>query len=174
MHFEYCPKCGSELTGREIGDEGKVPFCGKCGVPWFDMFSSCVIVLVVNEKDEAALLRQAYISEAYYNLVSGYMKPGETAELTAKREVFEEIGVKLDTLEFAGTYWFGKKDMLMIGFIGRADKKELILSGEVDGAKWVPVEKAIDMVHPEGSVSYALVKKYLERGKSHENTTCSN
>lgn len=165
MHFKYCPDCGSKLTDREIGDEGLVPFCGKCGRPLFDMFSTCIIALVINEYGEAALLRQGYISNQYYNLVSGYMKPGETAELTAEREVLEEIGVKVQKLTFAGTYWFGKKDMLMIGFIASAPKTELKLSDEVGQAEWIPAEKAISLVHPKGSVSYALLEKYLERNK---------
>lgn len=161
MRFKYCPHCGSKLIDREIGDEGMVPFCETCNIPLFDMFSSCIIALVINEYGEAALLRQGYISNQYYNLVSGYMKPGETAELTAEREVREEIGVKVQELKFAGTYWFGKKDMLMIGFIAKAQKTELKLSGEVDQAEWIPAERAIDLVHPEGSVSYALLEKYL-------------
>lgn len=162
MRFVYCPDCGSKLTGREIGDEGLVPFCEKCNKPLFDMFSTCIIALVINENGEAALLRQGYISNQYYNLVSGYMKPGETAELTAAREIEEEIGVKINSLEFAGTYWFGKKDMLMIGFIAKAKKTDLVLSGEVDEAEWIPAEKAISLVHPKGSISYALLEKYLQ------------
>ena len=94
------------------------------------------------------------------------MKPGETAELTAEREIFEETGIQIDSLEFAGTYWFAKKDMLMIGFLARAKRKEFVLSKEVDAAKWVPVEKAIHMVHPKGSVSYALLEKYMSAGRT--------
>lgn len=139
-----------------------VPFCDECQIPLFDMFSSCIIVLVVNEYEEAALLRQQYISETYFNLVSGYMKPGETAEETAFREVEEELGIRVEDLGIVGTYWFAKKDMLMIGFIARAKKQEFTLSGEVDDAEWIPIGESIHKVHPKGSVSYALIEKYLE------------
>lgn len=162
MRYQYCPRCGEKLKDREIGDEGLVPYCGTCGRPWFDTFSTCVIVLVVDENNEAALLRQDYISSRYHNLVSGYMKPGETAEECSVREVEEEIGVRLERLEFAGTYWFGRKDMLMVGFFGYGKKTALTLSEEVESAVWVPVEEALSMVHPRGSVSYALVEKYLK------------
>ncbi len=143
-----------------------MPYCENCKKPLFDMFSTCIIALVVNEYGEAALLRQGYISHQYYNLVSGYMKPGETAEYTAAREVEEEIGVPVEKLRFVGTYWFGKKDMLMIGFIAEAKKRELKLSGEVDAAEWVDASRAIDMVHPGGSVSYALLEYYLKEQES--------
>lgn len=163
MRFTYCPDCGALLQPRPIGDEGLLPYCEHCQKPWFDMFSTCIIVLVVNEENEAALLQQAYISTEYRNLISGYMKPGETAEETAAREVAEELGVEMRSLELVGTYWFGLKDMLMVGFIGRAPKTDFRLSGEVDGAEWVPVQQAIQMVHPKGSVSYALLEKYINQ-----------
>ncbi len=163
MHFAYCPHCGEKLKEKEIGDEGLVPFCDRCDRPLFDMFSTCIIALVVNEQGEASLLRQNYISNQYYNLVSGYMKPGERAEETATREIEEEIGIVVDSLQFAGTYWFGKKDMLMIGFLARCRKKEFRLSDEVDAAEWIPIAEAIHKVHPKGSVSYALVEKFLNQ-----------
>ena len=166
MRFKNCPQCGKHLVFREIGDEGRIPFCTHCRRPWFDMFSICIIVLVVNEKNEAALLKQSYISTEYRNLISGYMKPGETAEEAAAREVCEEIGLELDELKLTGTYWFGLKDMLMIGFIAKAKKTDFMLSKEVDGADWIPVDEAIQMVHPKGSVSYALLEIYIEQLKN--------
>lgn len=163
MRFKFCPNCGEKLTTKPMGDEGEVPFCKKCDKAWFDMFSNAVIVLVINEYGEAAVLRQNYISERFFNLVSGYMKPGETAENAARREVSEEIGVEITDLSLVGTFWFAKKDMLMTGFISCAKKTDFTLSTEVDGAEWIPAEDAINRVHPKGSVSYALLDEYLKR-----------
>ena len=168
MRFNFCPDCGEKLMLKPIGDEGDVPFCEKCGKPWFEMFPSAVIVLVLNDDGEAALLRQSYISEEYCNLVSGYMKPGESAEEAARREVKEEIGIELDALQIAGTYWYGKKDMLMIGFIGWTMSDNLTLSKEVDSAEWVYAAEALGRVHPKGSVSYALLDDYLKRSVTEE------
>ncbi len=161
MTFHYCPECGQELTVRSIGDEGETPFCARCSRPWFDMFPACVIALIVNELGEAALLRQAYISTDYRNLVSGYIKPGETAEEAAAREILEETGLSAESIEPAGTYWFEKKQMLMIGFFAHVQKRPFHLSAEVDGAEWAPVRDTLSMVHPEGSISYALIDRYL-------------
>ncbi|MCM1166871.1 MAG: NUDIX domain-containing protein [Lachnospiraceae bacterium] len=166
MRFKFCPDCGERLIMKPIGDEGDVPFCERCGQPRFDMFPSAVIVLIINEFGEAALLRQDYMSTQYRVLVSGFMKPCESAEETARREVLEELGIELESNRLVGTYWFAKKDMLMIGFIARAKKCEFTLSGEVDGAEWVPAEEAIKLVHPKGDVSYALLDEYLKRSVS--------
>ena len=94
MRFIYCPICGSKLILKNIGDDGLTPYCDTCRQPRFDMFSTCVITLVINNEGKVALLKQNYISTEYRTLVSGYMIPGETAEEAAKREVMEvdEVG----------------------------------------------------------------------------------
>lgn len=163
MRFHYCPDCGSALELRPIGDEGDTPWCPQCQRPLFDQFSTCIIALVVNDREEAAVLRQKYISQQYGNLVSGYMKPGETAEDCARREIEEELGLTVSSLEFVRTWWMEKKDMLLIGFFARVAGTKMKLSGEVDAACWVPVAEALDQVHPEGSISHALVSAYLKQ-----------
>ena len=92
MRFEYCPHCGTRAVQKEIGDEGLMPWCDRCKRPLFDIFSTCIIALAVDEERNVALLRQGYISTQHYVLVSGYMKPGESAEECAAREIGEELG----------------------------------------------------------------------------------
>lgn len=162
MRFQYCPHCGTKTRLKEIGDEGLVPWCDGCGIPLFDMFSSCIIALVYNEYGEVALLRQSYLSAQYHNLVSGYMKPGESAEECAAREIEEELGLRVQSLRLTGTYWFEKKDMLMIGFLAQAKKQDFRLSQEVDDAVWVSPEEGLGMVRPGKALSHLLVEYYLE------------
>lgn len=57
MRFNYCPDCGSKLELRPIGDEGNTPWCPQCQKPLFDQFSTCIIALVLNGREEAAILR---------------------------------------------------------------------------------------------------------------------
>ena len=83
MRFVYCPQCGLKLTEKPIGDDGLIPYCTRCDRAWFDMFSSCVLVLVANELDEVALTHQPHLSAKYGVFTSGYIKPGETAEQAA-------------------------------------------------------------------------------------------
>lgn len=161
MRFQYCPHCGTKTRLKEIGDEGLVPWCDGCGIPLFDMFSTCIIALVYNELGEVALLRQSYLSAQYHNLVSGYMKPGESAEECAAREIEEELGLRVLSLRHTGTYPLAEKDMLMIGYLAQVRKGDFRLSQEVDQAVWVTPEAALDMVRPGKATSHQLVDYYL-------------
>lgn len=168
MRYQFCPQCGNRLNVRKAGDEGDVPYCENCQKLWFDSFSSVSIVMVVNEFDEIALLRQGYLSDKYSSFVSGYIKPGETAEETALREVEEELGVKLDSMTPEGTVWFGRGDMLMHCFVGRARKCDFQLSEEVDAAEWTPCEDVVKTLFPEssGNAAFAMYKKFMDGRKS--------
>lgn len=160
MRFTYCPHCGTKLSQREIGDEGLVPFCEPCGMPLFDMFSTCVICAVTNEQGEVALLRQGYLSDTRYVCVSGYMKIGESAEECAAREIKEEIGQDVTGLRFVRSYPYEKKEMLMLGFHAKVKKAELVLSSEVDAAEWVAYKDALGKIR-EGSIAWQLVKEVI-------------
>ena len=165
MRYKYCPQCGEKLILKEAGDDGDTPFCNVCGHFWFDTFADCSIILVANEFREIALLRQSYLSDKYCTFVSGYIKPGETAEETAYREVEEEIGLKLESLENCGTFWFPRNEILMHGFIGYVKKAPFRLSSEVDSAEWTPAAEVKDKIFPDlpGNTAFALYKLYLNK-----------
>lgn len=111
MHFQYCPHCGKKAERKQIGDEGLIPYCTQCEVPLWDMFTTSIIAAVVNECGEIALLRQNYVSQTNHVCVAGIMKLGESAEETVIREVGEELGLKVKSVEFVKSYPYEKKEM---------------------------------------------------------------
>ncbi len=160
MHFTYCPHCGSKLIEKEIGDEGMIPFCEKCSIPLWDLFTTSIIAWVVNEQDEIALLRQNYVSESHYVCVAGIMKLGESAEETVIREVAEELGLEVQKLQYIRTYPYEKKEMLMLGYLATVKKQSFTLSQEVDAAEWVPLDEALSLLR-EYSIAWQLVNKII-------------
>lgn len=164
MHFTYCPHCGTKTITREIGDEGMIPYCESCETPLWDMFTTSVICAVINEENEIALLRQNYVSTEYSVCVAGIMKPGESAEEAAAREIEEEIGLKVQKLTYIHSYPFDKKAMLMLGFRADVKKREFALSQEVDDAAWVPLADAPDRLRA-GGVAWQLTRAILDGGK---------
>lgn len=162
MRFECCPKCGSKLVGREIGDEGLVPFCGNCKRPWFDMFSTCVICLLYADRNKFALLKQDYLSRGHHVCVSGYMTPGESAEQTCVREVKEEIGLDALQVDYLGSWFYDKRDQLMLGFAVKIPEEKFVLSCEVDEAQWFDLEGAKKAT--EGAaICQKLIDEFLKK-----------
>ncbi len=166
MRYTYCPHCGEKLGERKLGDEGPVPWCGRCDRPVWEAFTTAVIAAVVNEDNEAVLLRQGYISADTYVCVSGIMKPGESAEDAMIREIGEELGLAVKELRYMGSWPHKNGDMLMLGFCAVAEKGEFTLSREVDAAKWVPFDGALSLIR-EGSIAWQLVRASiaLRRGE---------
>ena len=167
MRFRFCPDCGAKLELRQLGDEAGVPWCTKCDKPWFPVFPVAIIALVYDEKGRVLLLRQNYISPVFRNLVSGYVVPGERAEQTMIREIKEETGFDVVEWQLRGTWWFARKEMMMIGFMARVNGGEPHLSVEVDGASWHTPEEAVTLVHqrPE-SVSRILAQMFLDEHRA--------
>lgn len=161
MKYIYCPKCGEKLIKKEIGDEGLVPFCESCSVPWWDTFNTCMITAVTNEENEVALLKQDYVNTTRYVCVAGHIKIGESAEESVIREVKEELGLDVEELQFIQTYPYERKDMLMLGFWTKVKKANFVLSKEVDEAKWFAFEDALEQMK-EGSIAWQLVKAVIE------------
>lgn len=157
MHFIYCPYCGNKLEKKEIGDEGLIPYCMNCKLPLWDMFTTSIIVAVINEDNEIALLRQNYVSTTKHVLVAGIMKLGESAEETVVREIKEEIGQTVNSLEYIKSFPYEKKEMLMLAYKATVKKEDFVLSKEVDSVEWVKLELALDYLR-ENSISWQLVK----------------
>ena len=162
MKIKYCPVCGSEAIQKEIGDEGLMPFCPTCQMPLWDYFNTSIICAVVNEQEEIALLRQNYVSTTNYVCVAGHMKSAESAEETVTREVKEEIGQDVEKLVYIRSYPYEKKNLLMLGFLAKVNKKDFELSGEVDSVEWFPLSDALSMLR-EGGIAWQLVKEINER-----------
>lgn len=163
MVFKFCPECGQKLILKEIGDEGKVPFCGSCSRPFFSFSYPCVICLVTDGAGNFALIKQAYVSENYV-CVAGYVQRGETLEEAAAREVAEETGLKVKSLQYLGSYYHKRDDNLMAGFAAIVEHDGFSLSDEVDSAEWFDYETAKELLN-RSTVCKDLLGKFSGQDK---------
>ncbi len=160
MVFKFCPECGRRLVGKEIGDEGEVPYCENCGRPFFNFSYPCVICLVTDGEGNFALIKQGYVSENYV-FVAGYVQHEETLEAAAAREVKEEIGLDVVKTEYLGSFYHKRDDNLMLGFAVTVKRDNFELSGEVDSAEWFGEDKAEKLLR-NSRVCKELLDKYAE------------
>jgi NAD+ diphosphatase len=163
MTYKHCPECGDRLKAKEIGDEGQVPFCDSCAKPYFDVVLPCVIVAVLNELGEVALLKQDFRRTIAWALVSAYMKKGETLEDTIRREVKEETGQDVEEAKYIDSYYSSKNDLIMIGFVASVKKKDFSTSKEILDINWYSPNEALNVL-VEGSIAKRHFKRIIELG----------
>ena len=113
----------------------------------------CVLIAIINEKNQVLLLKQNYISTKHFTLCSGYLKKGDTLENTVVREVFEETGQRVISCEYIQSYYFAPKNLIMSGFIAHVISAEFNCSNEVDSLLWTDLEQAVNMVERENNYS---------------------
>jgi NAD+ diphosphatase len=98
-----------------------------------------------------------------FSCLAGYVEPGESAEAAVVREVGEEVGVRLRSMQYAGSQSWPYPGSLMLGFHATAarDQPMLLDPEEIDEAHWFTREDiakmiAGDFVHPESGVRMSL------------------
>ena len=155
MKYTFCPNCGQKLTTRHLGDEGLVPWCERCDRPWFDAFSTCIIVAVMNEKGQVLLQREIRRPDREV-LVAGFIKPGDTAEDTVRREIAEETGLTATSLRYMGSWPHGGGDRLMLGFAAQAEGEAKPDSTEVVSSRWATLDEAVAALR-QGSIAQQVV-----------------
>ena len=95
----FCGRCGSE-TAR-VPDEWCMR-CPTCAHMLYPRIAPAVIVLV-RRGDEALLARNARFPLPFYSTLAGFSGIGETLEETVRRELLEEVGVRVGSLRYFGS-----------------------------------------------------------------------
>lgn len=161
--MNYCPICATKLILKPCADEGEVSYCETCQNFHFELFPTCVLVVLFSpDKKKICLLKQSYVHQDYLVLIAGFVKRGETLEQTVCREVKEETGIDVGTLFYISSFYHEKSGALMAGFSAVAQSDKLVVtSREVDSAKWVEIPDALSMMKP-GSLGHKLLRKILK------------
>ena len=86
----------------------------SCKVDHFPRTDPVVIIVVAHE-ERILLGRQAAWKEGMYSALAGFVEPGETIEDAARREVFEESGVRVGAIRYVASQPWPFLSNLMIG-----------------------------------------------------------
>ncbi len=100
--LKYCPRCGSAQFPATSHRSFK---CRDCSFNYFVNSSAAVAVLLFNEKGEILLTRRAVEPHlGKLDLPGGFIDPGESGEEAAIREVQEELGIQIHSLQYFGSF----------------------------------------------------------------------
>ena len=154
----HCPRCG---TPTEVTHAGHVRRCPSDGSEHYPRTDPAVIMLVVDEDERCLLGRSVAWPEKRVSTLAGFVEPGETPEHAVVREVFEEVGIVVDSCRYAGSQPWPFPSSLMLGYYATAAHATPRPDGdEVVAAQWfsrAELEKAVadGEIVPPGGVSIA-------------------
>ena len=134
----FCGACGSSTIHSSSERAVICPHCSHISYP---TISPSVIVLIRNgEKILLTKYQPSHNQYAHYALVAGYVESGETPEECVKREIFEEVGLKVKNIEYYKSQPWPLSGALLLGFICDLDGDDTVTmdSSELSVAEWIP------------------------------------
>jgi NAD+ diphosphatase len=106
----------------------------------FPRTDSAVIMGVVDGRDRLLLARNQAWPERRVSVLAGFVEPGESFEMAVRREVFEEVGVRVGSCEYLGSQPWPFPASVMVGFLARTvDDGDVVLQPdgeEIREARW--------------------------------------
>lgn len=135
----FCGTCGAPL---EHDKKERMMRCPQCGAMHYPKISPAVIVAVT---DGERLLMTKYAGRSYtkYALIAGFAEIGETIEETVRREVMEEVGLKVKNIRYYKSQPWSFTDTMLFGFFCELDGDDTIRldEEELSVGKWLRREE---------------------------------
>lgn len=132
---KFCGRCGGPTESRD-GGHLRVCLDGTCGAQHYPRTDNAVI-MQVTDADRILLHRQPAWPAGMWSILAGFVEPGETLEHAVKRETWEETGIEVDDIAYAGSQPWPFPSSLMVGFTATATGGTLRPDPhELEDARW--------------------------------------
>lgn len=155
----FCGKCGSQLQHSK---EERMLYCPECHQMEYPKISPAVIIGVIHGN---RLLLSKYAGREYkkYALLAGFAEIGETIEDTVKREVMEEVGLKVKNLRYYKSQPWSFTDTMLFGFFADLDGDEDITLDrqELAMAEWFEREE-LPVRYEDCSLTNEMIMAFKE------------
>lgn len=176
----FCGSCGRSMQHDE---KERMMRCTHCGNVEYPKICPAVIVGVI-KGDSIILTRYAGRSYTKDALIAGFCEIGETLEQTVRREVMEEVGLKVKNIQYYKSQPWSFTDTLLMGFFCEVDGDDKIVldENELSSARFVRREDIMEdeeqisltgemmQMFKHGSISIKNIENvcYNECNKKHE------
>lgn len=156
----FCGHCG---TPMQPDAKERMMYCPKCRQIEYPKICPAVIIGVT---DGNRLLISQYAGRAYkgYALIAGFAEIGESLEETVKREVMEEVGLKVTNLRYYKSQPWPFTDSLLAGFFcDLAEPGEIRLQeDELAMARWYEREDVPLQDPTRASLTQEMIRMFKE------------
>lgn len=155
---QYCGRCGHKT--ETLRDE-RAKKCPECGLINFPRISPAAITAVFKE-NKILLSHNAAFRGNIHSLIAGFVEPGETLEECIKREVFEEVGIRVKNIKYFGSQPWPFPNSLMIGFTAEHESGEISVDGkEISEAGWYDVNNLPELP-PKMSIAREIIDRFMQ------------
>jgi NAD+ diphosphatase len=120
---------------------------------------------VVTNGTHVLLGRQASWPPGRYSALAGFVEPGESLEEAVEREVREETGAQVRTVNYFASQPWPFPASLMVGFHAQAPQAEIRLDGELEDARWFErseLRSGAVMLPPPHTISRRLIEAWFQ------------
>ena len=160
-----CPRCGEPT---EVVQGGWVRRCTDDASEHYPRTDPAVIMAVLDDADRLLLGRAAQWAPGKFSTLAGYVEPGEPLEAAVRREVLEEVGVQIGSVEYRGSQPWPFPASLMLGFVAHATSTDIQVDGEeVVDARWFDraglveaIEAGTVVLPGRASIARALIEDW--------------
>jgi NAD+ diphosphatase len=161
-NHQFCGRCASELIRHETE---RALFCPNCSNTVYPALSPSVIVAITNG-DKLLMTKYAYGIYRNYALVAGYAEVGESLEETVRREVMEEVGLKVKNITYYKTQPWPFSGALLAGYFAELDGEDTVTlqEEELTEATWFKREDI-----PVNPTKISLTNEMIELFKNQRN-----
>ena len=156
---KYCGYCG---TVTEKSNTERALICPKCKNIEYPKISPAIIV-AIRDGNRLLLTKNAKGTYKFYALVAGFVEVGESLEDAVRREVMEEVGLKVKNIQSYKSQPWSFSDSLMLAFIADldGDDKITIQEEELSEARWFERED-VPVLPYHISVGHELIQKFRD------------
>ena len=155
---KYCSRCGSPNINKE--DE-RAKVCTKCGTVTYPVICPAIIV-AITRSDEILLAHNKNFEDNMYSIIAGFVDAGEDLESTVKREVLEEVGIKIKNIKYYGNQTWTFPNSLMIGFFAEYESGEIKVDGkEILDAAWFKKDN-LPNLPKKMSIARKMINNFIE------------
>jgi NAD+ diphosphatase len=143
-----------------VKSQGLEKKCKACDLSFLPNLSPAIMVLLKRE-NEILLARSPHFRQGMYSALAGFIDLGETAECAVHREVQEEVGLKVKSLQYFGSQSWPFPNSFMIAFTAEYLSGEIIMEpNEIEDAKWFNIHNIPDLPSMP-SISRRLIDSVL-------------
>lgn len=165
----FCGICGAPTKPQKAGFEVQCTD-ERCGAVQYPRIDPAIITLVV-KGERCVLGRSRHFPRGMYSTLAGFVEPGESLEEALRREVFEEVGLKIGRIRYYGSQPWPFPASVMLGFIAEAEDDDINLEmdDELEDAQWydrewlknLPPDNRSFYPPRAGSIARAMLEAWL-------------